>query len=124
MRRLFVISILMLGLSACGFQPLYGNVGGTSVTNDLRFIDIAPLGDRLGQMVNNHLLDGMQPQGPAGEARYELVVTLTEERIGFGFRQDESITRERYTLSAQYQLINLADSSILTEACEAGPTVQ
>jgi LPS-assembly lipoprotein len=115
MKKATIIASVMLILSACGFQPLYGEIGGSSAVEDLSMVEITPLPDRLGQLVHNRLLDGMQPQGPAAEVRYQLTLNLSEETVRFGFRQDESVTRERYTLTAHYQLTSLTDGSVLSE---------
>ena len=93
-------------LTACGFQPLYGeNPVSTPVAERLSRIKVAPIADRIGQIVKNHLEDALTPLGPSSAPLYVLEVTLVEEVDGFGFRSDESITRENLRLEATYRLL-------------------
>ena len=104
-RNFWIVSIGIF-LSACGFQPLYGeNPVSAPAIEALANIEIAPIPDRLGQIVKNHLEDKLTPLGPSAAPRYVLEVTLTKEIEGFGFRPDESITRENLRLEAAYRLI-------------------
>lgn len=98
--------ILLLLLSACGFEPLYGTQGNSSVQNRLSGVAISPIPDRLGQLVHNHLSKGVRPDDQ-GQTRHRLEVSLDPSIEGFGFRSDESITRERVRLVARYQLIDV-----------------
>ena len=41
-----------------------------------------------------------------GSARYRLTVALDDQIEGFGVRADDTITRERRTLRARYQLVD------------------
>lgn len=93
-------------LTACGFQPLYGeNPVSAAAAERLSRIKVAPIADRIGQIVKNHLEDALTPLGPSSAPLYVLEVTLVEEVDGFGFRSDESITRENLRLEATYRLL-------------------
>lgn len=93
-------------LTACGFQPLYGeNPVSAPAAERLSRIKVAPIADRIGQIVKNHLEDALTPLGPSSAPLYVLEVTLVEEVDGFGFRSDESITRENLRLEATYRLL-------------------
>jgi LPS-assembly lipoprotein len=52
----------------------------------------------------------------SGNPQYRLDVRLDDKIAGFGVRRDDSVTRERRTLRARYQLVNLADGSVLIDA--------
>ncbi len=99
--RLLLSCCLVLALSACGFRPLYGDGSTAGLPSGLRSIEVAPIPERLGQLVR----DGLQRQLVPGAApQYQLVVTLEQRIEGFGIRQDESVTRERVSLLANYVL--------------------
>lgn len=101
------LSILaLLTLSACGFEPLYGTQNGARVQNRLSGVEVTPIPDRLGQLVHNHLTKGVRPDDQ-GQTSHRLEVSLDPSIEGFGFRSDESITRERIRLVARYQLIDV-----------------
>jgi len=54
-------------------------------------------------------------QGGNG-TRYRLDVRLDDRIAGLGVRRDDSVARERRTLRARYQLIDLADGSVVLDA--------
>jgi LPS-assembly lipoprotein len=99
-------------LSGCGFTPLYGDGATSAVSTALKSIDVAPIPDRLGQLVR----DGLERQFNAGKStQYQLIVTLEQNIEGFGIRQDESVTRERVSLVANYTLMDTATGKPLFE---------
>ncbi len=105
LRRIWIVGFVSL-LTACGFQPLYGeNPVSAPAAEHLSRITVAPIADRIGQIVKNHLEDTLTPRGPSSAPLYVLEVTLAEEIDGFGFRRDESITRENLRLEATYRLL-------------------
>jgi LPS-assembly lipoprotein len=112
MMRSLLFSIVLLALTACGFRPLYADGNSGQVSSAMRGIRVAPIPDRVGQLVR----DGLERQFTAtGAARYQLVVTLEESIEGFGIRQDESTTRERVSTVARYALIDLATNQPVLE---------
>ncbi len=100
MKKIFLTSCL-IALSSCGFTPLYGDGAKSAVSAALQSVDVAPIPDRIGQLVQ----DGLERQFNAqSSTQYQLVVTLEQNIEGFGIRQDESVTRERVSLVANYTL--------------------
>ena len=49
-------------------------------------------------------------------ARYRLEVKLDDQIAGLGVRRDDSVSRERRTLRARYQLIDLSTGAVLLDA--------
>jgi LPS-assembly lipoprotein len=96
----------LLALSACGFQPLYGQrgVSGGSVVEEFAHVRIAPIADRAGQMLYNELRDRLNPQGKPATPRYLLAITLVETRQELAYRGDETATRANMDLVATYVL--------------------
>lgn len=115
MRRLF-LAAAALGLSACGLHPLYGGGSGSPVAGVLRSVQVAPIGGgRAGWLVRNKLVDRLGEAG-AGESAYRLDVSLDDNITAFGIRSDRAATRERRTLRARYQLVNLATGQVVLDA--------
>ncbi|MGD8325736.1 MAG: hypothetical protein PVF65_02365 [Sphingomonadales bacterium] len=98
--------LLLLLLGGCGFEPLYGTQPNSNVQKQLSGVQVSPIPDRLGQLVHNELSKGVRPDD-GGQTTYRLDVALDPSLEGFGFRSDESITRERVRLVARYQLIDV-----------------
>ncbi len=110
----------VLGLSflagACGFEPMYApSRDSVAVQEEFAAIAIAPIPDRIGQVVHNGLLDRLNPLGHPDAPRFRLDVTLETTREGFGFRPDESITRENLRLKADYRLIRVSDGEVVLD---------
>jgi len=111
MRALAFISLLLLG--ACGFKPLY-EAGGSSkqMQAELAAIDVAPIADRIGQIMRNRLLDRLNA---SATQKYELSVVLTQSTEGYGVRPDTATTQEQLTLVAAVKLTALDDETVLFE---------
>lgn len=104
-----------LALAGCGLRPLYGGPGN-AVVGTLDAIEVAPIEGQAGWLVTNALRDRLH-QGSTGTApRYRLDVRLDDSLTGLGIRRDDSVTRERRTLRARYQLVDLATGKTLLDA--------
>ena len=111
-----VAAALGLALAACGFEPLYGERGhGAETRAALADVRVAPIPDRLGQVVRNHLLDLLTPRGTPSEARYRLTVSLRKVKEGLAFEQDESVTRFDVTITADYELVEIAGGDTIAK---------
>jgi LPS-assembly lipoprotein len=101
--------IALATLSGCGLHPLYS--GGTmgTVARGIGHVEVAPIEGKGGWLVHNALVDRLGPLGEgSGGPSYRLVVKLSDQITGSGVRFDDSVTRERRTLRARYQLIDAA----------------
>ena len=108
--------MLVAALStACGFQPLYGErTGGVPVRQAFNAISVAPIPDRVGQLVRNQLIDALSPLGSPRDPAYVLVVTLVQNKRGVAFKSDEQATRFNVTLEARFALREFGGGAILT----------
>lgn len=113
MRRL--LPLIALALAACGLHPLY--VGGASgeVGTTLRAVQVGPIDGQTGWLVRNKLIDRLSESGSA-TPQFRLDVKLDDNITGFGIRGDRAVTRERRTLRARYQLVNLATGNVVLDA--------
>lgn len=111
------VSLLLLAiclLAGCGFRPLYGErAHAPDVQEQLSAVAIAPIDDRLGQMVRNHLLDAMNPRGAPRHPLYRLDVVLTATREALAFREDEAATRQNLRVAASYVLTRARSDEVL-----------
>jgi len=62
------------------------------------------------------LNDRLSAASPAGAPRYRLDVRLDDKLEGFGLLADDTVGRERRTLRARYQLVDLASGGIIYDA--------
>ena len=106
MNRFFVPLMLAFLLPACGLQPLYSGGSKGAVARALGTISVAPIEGKNGWLMRNALTDRLGAQN-SNIAQFRLVVVLDDQIEGFGVRADDTVTRERRTLRARYQLISV-----------------
>lgn len=112
MTRLLPLATLLL--AGCGLQPLYSGGRTGAVASAIGQVDIAPIEGKAGWLVTNALKDRLGTISNGGAA-YRLVVRLDDQISGLGVRRDNSVTRERRTLRARYQLIDAAQGTVLLD---------
>jgi len=116
MRRALV-SLALLGLLAgCGLQPMYAGGGNGAVARGLAAVEVAPIEGQAGWLVRNALRDRLEQGGGGADARYRLDVLLDDDLEGLGLLTDDTVGRERRTLRARYQLVDLASGAIVIDA--------
>ena len=115
MRRVLPLA-LVAALAGCGLQPMYTGGGSGAVAQGLAAVDVAPIEGRAGWLVRNALRDRLAQSGGAASPRYRLDVLLDDQLEGLGLLTDETIGRERRTLRARYQLVDLASGTIVVDA--------
>lgn len=98
------------GLAACGFEPLYGEQEtGPSAEDVLGYVRVAPIADRVGQLVRIELENRMFTTDTPRPV-YTLKVELTESKKNLAVRRDASATRANLTLSASFELNRIVDN--------------
>lgn len=115
MRRLVTLALLPLLLAGCALRPLYAGGGTGPVADALASVHVAPISGEAGWLVRGALRDRLAVSADNGAARYRLDVRLDDDIAGFGVRSDDSVTRERRTLRARWQLVDTTDGSTLVD---------
>lgn len=113
--RALLASFTLVALSACGLQPMYAGGGNGAVARGLSAVEVPAIPGRAGWLVRNELVDRMTAAGDAA-ARYRLDVRLDDQLEGLGILGDDTVSRERRTLRARYQLVDIASGEILLDA--------
>ena len=114
MRRAAAL-LALLTLAGCGLQPMYAGGGNGLVARELGAIEVPAIEGQSGWLVRNALVDRLGAAS-TGSARYRLDVRLDDKLEGLGVLSDDTIGRERRTLRARDQLVDLADGTILVDA--------
>ena len=106
--------LIALALPGCGLQPLYSGGSGGAVATTLTRIEVAPIAGKAGWLMGNALRDRLAANGepPA----YRLEIKLDDTITGLGVRRDDSVSRERRTLRARYQLVELGKGTVVLDA--------
>lgn len=115
MMRLLPLLLASLLLSACGLKPLYSGGSQGPVSALLGSVTVDPIEGKNGWLMRNALNDRL---GAAveGNTRYRLTIKLDDQIEGFGVRADDTVTRERRTLRARYQLVDLESGKTVLDA--------
>lgn len=121
--RIAFLSFALI-LTACGFQPMYGD---QSVTNHasaraaMNDIDIAVIPDRSGQFLRNALIDRFYSGGYPADPTFELKVTPVRERIiDFDITIEDEATRRQIQLAANFTMVNnQTGETVLTRRVDA-----
>ena len=116
MKRAVSLLSLTLALCGCGLQPMYAGGGNAAVVQGLSAVEVAPIEGQAGWLMRNALRDRLAQSGTVAEPRYRLDVLLDDDLEGLGLLTDDTIGRERRTLRARYQLVDLATGDIVVDA--------
>lgn len=114
MKRLLAPVLILTALAGCGLQPLYSGGSKGAVASTLGSVSVDPIEGKSGWLMRNALNDRLR--AGEGAARYRLTVALDDQIEGFGIRADDTITRERRTLRARYQLVDTSTGETVIDA--------
>ncbi|MDA7787687.1 LPS assembly lipoprotein LptE [Sphingomonadaceae bacterium] len=117
MRTLLLFPLALL-LASCGLQPMYAGGANGVVASGLSDVDVPAIPGRAGWLVRNALVDRLGAGGE-GTGRFRLDVRLDDSLEGLGLIGDDLIGRERRTLRARYQLVDVASGEIMLDATSA-----
>ena len=115
MRRAFVLTVAAWGISGCQLQPLYSGGSSGQVATTLSSVTVAPIEGQVGWLVYNKLKDRLAATG-SSETRYRLNIELDDDIVGLGIRGDRAVTRERRSLRARYQLVDVSTGAVVLDA--------
>ena len=94
-------------LAGCGFQPLYGHYRSKTYDASLASIKVAPIPERIGQMLANDLRNSFNPDGIEVQQRYTLQITLTSAYTDLTLRNDGTPSRRQFTAQAHFVLTQI-----------------
>ena len=114
--RAFAAFALLMARGGCGLQPMYAGGGNGAVAQGLAAIDVPPIEGKAGWLVRNALQERLAQSGSTATPRYRLDVLLDDNLEGLGLLTGETIGRERRTLRARYQLVDLSTGRIVVDA--------
>ncbi len=99
-----------LGLSGCGFHPVYGPGadGSHAVLTAFAETGVSTIPERQGQLLRQALQDRLERGGVSGTRLYELlVVSFSIPTDQIGIQQDSNPTRVRMTGKATWSLLSV-----------------
>jgi LPS-assembly lipoprotein len=120
-RALPLALLVLASLSGCALQPLYAGGGQGAIAQTLAAVEVAPIEGEAGWLVRSALTDRLRVNGQtqAGPPRYRVNVSLDDEITGYGVRANDTVTRERRTLRARWQLVDAGNGATMLDASAA-----
>ena len=115
MKRFLVPVAAALALGGCQLRPLYAGGSSGTVATTLSSVTVTPIEGQVGWLVYNKLRDRLGAAGTS-TVRYRLEVQLDDDIIGLGIRGDRAVTRERRSLRARYQLVDVSNGSVVLDS--------
>lgn len=106
------VAVIVLSATSCGFKPLYGDHASSVSQAALAQVRLAPLRDRVGQLLHIRLSKAMHPRGKPRNPVWDLVIKLTTRTENLGIRKDETATRANLTLDAGFELRRIATGRV------------
>ncbi len=113
--RYVLILLLPFLLAGCGLKPLYAGGTGGAVSQNLGQIEVETIEGKSGWLVRNALTDRLAPLSGGGP-QYLLKIRLDDRLEGFGLLANDTVSRERRTLRARYQLVDAATGETVLDA--------
>ena len=116
----------LLGLAAvtaCGFRPMDARAPGSDAPAALAGVSIAPIKDRVGQVMRTGIARRLNPTGLVVPETHALKVTYTASTVARGVRNDDSAIRNDYTLNARYTLLTAPKDDTPAQVLIEGTTV-
>ena len=107
------LAVLSVLLGGCGFKPLHGRKNGGPGGGDLAAVQVRVIADRVGQQLRNQLLDMLNPRGRPSRPKHYLEVSLSETIERLAVQKNSFATRANYHLTADFRLIDSANSEVL-----------
>lgn len=101
---------LLLGATACGFRPLYGDEGYRATSADYATIEVAHVPGHEGQLLVAAIEDRLNPKGEAVPFEYVLNPRLDIQLVPLSFKEDGTVTRYKVRVSSAYSLTHLDDN--------------
>jgi len=107
----FALPVLLAG---CGLRPVYSSGEKGAAAQGLAAVQVEPIEGKNGWLLQNAIKDRLAAMG-AASPRYSLRIKLDDKVEGLGVRADDSVTRERRTLRARFQLVDMSTDKTLID---------
>lgn len=99
-----LLVLVLVSLGACGFRPVYKRSSSGTAAHLMAAVEIEPINDRSGQILQNELLDLMTPRGRPAKPRYKLAANISDSLQELAVRKNAFSTRANLLMTVNYQL--------------------
>lgn len=103
---------LLVLISACGFQPLYGDQNAADA-QWLASVEVQQDKDRLNQILAISIEDAINPKGLKVAPQFRLEPLVQTQEYPFATNLDGSVSRFVIDMKSSYKLIRLVDGKVV-----------
>jgi LPS-assembly lipoprotein len=118
-RRMLLASAVaasLATLTGCGWEPLYADRAAGPADAELAAIKVAPIPERVGQILALQLRQWLNPTGADIPSRYLLRTLLQVSRVDLGVLPSGLGTRAQISMIATFTLVDIATGAALLTA--------
>jgi LPS-assembly lipoprotein len=103
-----------VGLTACGFQPLYGTTAsGQRLGAIMDGVEVTPIPGRVGQKLRNELIFANTGGGDAAPTTYKLDIVIKEKVTKQLVKISGDAQQEVYELTANFKLTDAKSNKVV-----------
>ncbi|MBN8993844.1 MAG: hypothetical protein J0H63_07790 [Rhizobiales bacterium] len=123
LKAALVAAAAMAMLGACTVQPVYAPqyaLGTTGKSASLTNVAIDPVSDRVGQVVRNKLMFGLNGGPSVANPVYRLRLVVSESEVALGVSNIQAAPTYSVTVSVTYELTRVGGTQILLRSTSRG----
>ena len=113
------LALALVVLGACDIEPLYGSRSAKERGGGVAAIEIAPIKDRVGHIVRNHLIDSLTPDGQPTNPDYRLTLSVEQTKRALLIQLDDNATRYNLTIRATFSLADRNGVAVYSDSVRA-----
>ena len=113
------LALVLLVLGACAYEPLYGSRSSDGGRVAAAAIEIAPVKERVGHIVRNHLIDSLTPDGQPTHPDYRLTLSVERSMTPLLIQRDDHATRYNLTLRVAFTLADRSGEIVYRDNARA-----
>ena len=118
-----IVNMAGMGLSGCGFEPLYGERNAPGLSSLFSTIQIQQPGNSPENDLNRAVYNALaKTLNPDGKPRYRLDVIAESNKAGVLMDNNSREARTRFMLKVHYSLYDLTEGAIATSGTASSST--
>ena len=104
--------LILVWLTACGFEPLYGEQSSADA-RWLSSVQLPEAEDRFAQLLHAAIEDAINPKGARAAPLFRLNPTIQTQEYPFATNLDGSVSRYVINIVSTYELVRIADNKVV-----------
>lgn len=112
----FAVAIIFLGISGCGFSPMYAQNGDNAeLSAKLASVEIKPIKTLIGQEYRNALEDVLDPSHIGAVKEYVMEANLSKNVLPLAIERDRTVTRYKVVIVVDFTLKEIVSGKVISK---------